>query len=71
MTQIIIKKSLDEWLDNIDYSDLADGTYVPSKFALVFMNFIKLVNGSEGESHKTPPVHLRMLDKTVSDKKQV
>ena len=27
------------------------------------MNFIKLVNGAQGESHKTPPVHLAMLDK--------
>ena len=27
------------------------------------MNFIKLVNGVTGESHKTPPVHLKMLDK--------
>ena len=31
--------------------------------SLVYMNFIKLVNGAEGESHKTPPVHLKMLDK--------
>jgi predicted phage terminase large subunit-like protein len=30
------------------------------------MNFIKLVNGQEGESHKTPPVHLKMLDKLAN-----
>ena len=29
-------------------------------------NFIKLVNGGEGESHLTPPVHLKMLDKVAS-----
>jgi predicted phage terminase large subunit-like protein len=62
----IVKKSLDEWLDEVNYTALNDGTYVPSEFALIFMNFIKLVNGSEGESHKTPPVHLKMLDKLAT-----
>ena len=59
----VVKKDLDEWLDNVNYSELNSSAYVPSTFALTFMNFIKLVNGSEGESHKTPPVHLKMLDK--------
>ncbi len=62
----IIKKGLDEWLDEVDYSSLNDGSYVPSEFSLIFMNFIKLVNGAEGESNKTPPVHLKMLDKLAS-----
>lgn len=55
------KKSLDEWLDGVDYKVL--DTYVPSKFALEFWAFIQAVNGSEGESHSTPPVHLKMLDR--------
>lgn len=59
----LIKQSIDDWLDNVDYTHLNSGLYVPSEFALLFMNFIKLVNGGEGESHKTPPVHLKMLDK--------
>ena len=63
----IIKKDLDEWLNEVDYSSLTDGSYVPSQFALIFLNFIKLVNGVEGESNKTPPVHLKMLDKVVGD----
>ena len=67
----IIKKELDEWLDEVDYSSLGDGSYVPCEFALIFMNFIKLVNGTEGESNKTPPVHLKMLDKIVGDKEYV
>ena len=62
----IVKKTLDEWLDEVDYSWLNDGSYVPSEFSLVFMNFIKLVNGAEGESNKTPPVHLKMLDKLAT-----
>lgn len=61
----IVKKDLDEWLNEVDYSDLNDGSYVPTEFALIFMNFIKLVNGEAGEANKTPPVHLKMLDKIV------
>lgn len=60
---MLVKKDLDTWLDQVDYSSLDD--YMPTEFALTFMNFIKLVNGGAGESHKTPPVHLKMLDKVV------
>lgn len=63
---LLIKKDLDTWLNEVDYKYLNDGSYVPSQFALVFMNFIKLVNGGTGETNKTPPVHLKMLDKMES-----
>lgn len=69
MADILIKKTLDEWLDSVDYTALNSGFYKPTKFALKFMNFIKLVNGTEGESHKTPVMHLAMLDKTTGRKK--
>ena len=65
------KRQVDEWLDLVDYSSLNDGSYVPTAFALKFMNFIKLVNGKQGESHKTPVVHLRMLDKIQGKKSRV
>lgn len=61
----LVKQELDEWLDQVDYAQLNSSDYVPSEFSLTFMNFIKLVNGQQGESHKTPPVHLRMLDKLM------
>jgi predicted phage terminase large subunit-like protein len=54
------KKTVVEWLNSVDYSD--DFLYVPSDFALEFINFIKLVNGETGEEHTTPVAHLRMLD---------
>jgi len=60
---VLIKQDLDAWLDGVDYALLNSARYVPTEFALTFMNFVKLVNGKEGESHKTPPVHLRMLDR--------
>jgi predicted phage terminase large subunit-like protein len=65
------KQKLDEWLNQVSYSELNSSDYLPSEFALTFMNFIKLVNGEEGESHKTPPVHLKMLDKVISPNKYI
>lgn len=61
----MIKKSVSEWLSEVDYSH--DPNYVPSEFALSFVNFIKLVNGNEGEENTTPVLHFKMLDKLVSD----
>ena len=57
----LVKKTVDEWLNAIDYND--DPTYVPSEFALEFISFIKLVNGEKGEENKTPVIHYQMLDK--------
>lgn len=54
------KKTVVEWLNSVDYS--VDKSYVPSLFALEFVNFIKLVNGAEGEENLTPVVHYKMLD---------
>lgn len=67
----LIKQTLDEWLDSVNYSELNSDKYTPSAFALTFMNFIKLVNGGVGESHKTPPVHLKMLDKVTTNQQYI
>lgn len=66
-----MSKTVDDWLNEVDYASLNDGSYVPTPFALKFMNFIKLVNGGTGESNLTPVVHLKMLDKIVSPKNRV
>lgn len=60
------KKNVDDWLNEVDYRHLNDGHYQPSIFSLKMMNFIKLVNGGEGESNLTPVVHLVMLDKIAN-----
>jgi len=54
------KKTVIEWLNQVEYTD--DAFYIPDAFALAFINFIKLVNGSEGEENTSPVIHLRMLD---------
>lgn len=54
------KNSIPDLLNKVSYEE--DPTYVPSRFALEFVNFIKLVNGSDGEENKTPVLHYRILD---------
>lgn len=61
MTQI----KVEDLLNDINYGE--NGDYVPSQFAIEFIEFIKLVNGAEGESHKSPVVHYRMLDNLIED----
>ena len=67
----LIKQSVDDWLNQVNYQDLNSGHYMPTEFALKFMNFIKLVNGTEGEQNKTPVVHLAMLDQIAGQKKRI
>lgn len=69
--ETVRKKTVDDWLDEVDYTSLNNGTYQPSEFALAFVSLVKLINGNEGESHKTPVVHLKMLDKIVSPKNKI
>lgn len=71
MSELLKQQELDQWLDEIDYSFLNSNNYIPSEFALNFMNWIKLVNGKQGEENKTPPVHLKMLDKVDTDSSQI
>lgn len=54
---------VEDLLDNVDYGD-TEG-YEPSQFAIEFIEFIKMVNGTEGESHKSPVVHYKMLDNLI------
>lgn len=60
-----VRKGLDYWLDSVSYDKLHAPHYIPSEFALEFVNFIKLVNDGQGEASPTPPFHLRMLDDLV------
>lgn len=53
-----------EHLAKVTYGD--DSCYVPSTFAVQFVDFIKQVNGKGGESHKSPVVHFKMLDTIAS-----
>ncbi|WP_269519475.1 phage terminase large subunit family protein [Alteromonas sp. BMJM2] len=52
--------SVEDHLNTANYS--TPKGYVPSDFALNFVNFIKMVNGADGEENLTPLVHYYMLD---------
>ena len=55
---------LDSRLNRVDYTAfMAD--YRPSVFALEYVNFIKLVNGVEGEENESPVIHYDMSDQVV------
>lgn len=60
---------VEDYLNATSYT--VDTGYVPSDFALEFVTFIKLVNGVQGEEHKTPLVHYQMLDTLTKGGKRV
>ena len=64
MGEQITTLTVDSWLADVDYND--DPTYQPSRFALEFVLFIKMVNGGQGEENKSPVLHYKMLDQVVS-----
>lgn len=63
-------KTVEQYLNETLYDD-NDSSYIPSEFALEFVTFIKLVNGAQGEEHKTPVVHYKMLDKIAGMKRNI
>lgn len=60
---------VEEYLDDVSYAVPAG--YLPTAFALDFVNFIKLVNGATGEEHVTPLVHYYMLDTLVTGSRRI
>ena len=56
--------SVENMVNSVSFD--TDPYYVPSTFALEFVNFIKLVNGAEGEENKTPVLHYKMLDQIAT-----
>ena len=69
MIEAIKKKTVEDYLNEVQYN--TDETYVPTTFALNYVNFIKMVNGEQGESHKTPVVHYKMLDELTGDEERL
>lgn len=62
-------KTVEGWLNSVSYDFQAP--YMPSAFAVEFVDFIKMVNGGEGEENKTPVLHLRMLDQVGSGESRI
>lgn len=60
------KKPVEDWLLEVDYEFVG---YMPKAEALLFVNFIKEVNGGS-EENETPIVHLKMMDTVFNDDKR-
>jgi predicted phage terminase large subunit-like protein len=56
-------KSVEEYLDDVNYEFKG---YVPTKEALLFVNFIKEVNGGS-EENETPVIHLKLMDSVFNE----
>lgn len=56
--------TLEDLLEKVNYDEL--GKQLPTKFALEFITFIKLVNGGKGEENKTPVFHYDMLNQIAT-----
>lgn len=69
VAEVLAPWKVEDYLNGTDYG--ANVKYTPSDFALEFVTFIKLVNGEQGEEHKTPLVHYRMLDTLTEGGKRV
>ncbi len=52
---------LDTRLNNFSYEEFFRG-YKPTQFAIEYINFIKMVNGSLGEENESPIIHYDMID---------
>ncbi len=62
-------KPVEQYLEEIVFGE--EPGYIPSDFALEFVNFIKLVNGAEGEEHLTPVLHYKMLDEVKGMRRNI
>jgi len=60
---------VEDYLNSVSYAE--DASYIPSQFSIEFVNFIKLVNGNEGEENKTPVLHYRMLDQIAKGEPRI
>jgi len=63
-SKVIEGNDLDARLNRVDYRKFKKD-YVPSPFAIEFVNFIKMVNGAEGEENESPIIHYDMLDQVI------
>lgn len=59
--------TLEKLIREVDYVKMGEN-YIPSKFAIKFINFIKLVNGESGEENKSPLSHYDILDAIYKNK---
>ena len=67
-----VRKRVDDYLNEVDFDKLNDGSYLPKQASLNFVNFHKMAAASGGmEANKTPVMHLCMLDGLFSKEPRI
>lgn len=70
LKQISEKKTVEDYLKEVDYHWLNTG-YIPSEFAINYLNFIKMVNAGKDDIQMSPAMHYKMADAFVSKKSRI
>lgn len=70
LKQISEKKTVEDYLKEVDYNWLNTG-YIPSEFAINYLNFIKMVNAGKDDIQMSPAMHYKMADAFVSKKSRI
>ena len=65
MNKTVAAKTVEEYLAEVDYKEW-ERTYIPSEFALKYMNFIKMVNAGKEDIQTSPLAHYKMADSLVT-----
>lgn len=55
------KRRVEEYLAEVDYIQMAK-EYIPSEFAIKYMNFVKMVNAGKDDIQTSPLFHYKMAD---------
>ena len=70
MDKTLAAKTVEEYLREVDYEEW-ERTYVPSEFALKYMNFVKMVNAGKEDIQTSPLFHYRMVESLGSSNMRI
>lgn len=63
-------KTVEQYLKEVNYRKLRT-EYVPSEFALQYLNFIKMVNAGKDDIQASPIAHYKMADSLITKRNKV
>ena len=70
MDKTVAAKTVEEYLREVDY-EAWEKSYVPSEFALKYMNFVKMVNAGKEDIQTSPLFHYRMVESLGSSNMRI
>ena len=70
MDKTIAAKTVEEYLREVDYEEW-EKSYVPTEFALKYMNFVKMVNAGKEDIQTSPLFHYRMVESLGSSNMRI